>query len=360
MGTDTPRLNASAAAARLGVSIKALRLYERQGLVTPARTPAGYRAYGPEDLARAADIAALRKLGLGLAQVAGVLDGDARHLDAVLAAHEAALDHGIRALVSKLDGVRAMRADLTRGRMPADGDLTRLLGETDAGVAFNLPWPWGGERFECRDIRPLNYIIGSLGSGKTRLALRLADALPGAVFVGLDRLDDDCAAASDALRADPELKSRVGRTSALLVDNGATPSAALTALLVSLEAASPRVRIVDMIEQGLDRATQRALIAHLRERAAAGMRPLFLLTRSTAILDLAAVGPDETILLCPANHSPPARVAPYPGAPGYEAVATCLAAPEVRERIARRPEARAAILRAEQETNTSRSARRST
>ncbi|WP_051421308.1 MULTISPECIES: hypothetical protein [Burkholderia] len=319
MGTDTPRLNASAA-----------------------------------------DIAALRKLGLTLAQVASVLDGDARGLDAALAAHEAALDHGIQALVSKLDGVRAMRAGLARGRMPADGELTRLLGETDAGIAFSLPWPWGGERFECRDIRPLNYIIGSLGSGKTRLALQLADALPGAVFVGLDRLDDDCAAASAALRADPALKSRVDRTSALLAGRGATPSAALTALLVSLEAESPRVRIVDMIEHGLDRATQLALIAHLRECAAVGMRPLFLLTRSTAILDLAAVGPDETILLCPANHSPPARVAPYPGAPGYEAVATCLAAPEVRERIARRPEARAIMLRTEREMNLSRPVRRRT
>jgi len=235
--------------------------------------------------------------------------------------------------------------------MPTDGELTRLVDPGSAGVAFDLPWPWGGERFECRDIRPLNYIIGSLGSGRTRLALRLADALPGAVFVGLDRLDDDCAAAFDALRADPELKSRVDRTAALLAGDGATSSAALTALLVSLEAEGPRVRIVDMIEQGLDQATQRALIAHLRTCAAAGMRPLFLLTRSSAILDLAAVGPDETILLCPANHSPPARVAPYPGAPGYEAVATCLAAPAVRERIARPPEARAMMLGTEREMN---------
>lgn len=93
-----------------------------------------------------------------------------------------------------------------------------------------------------------------------------------------------------------------------------------------------------MIEQDLDRPTQQALIAHLRERATAGMRPRFLLTRSSAILDLSAVGPNETIILCPANHSPPSRVAPYPGAPGYEAVATCLASPGIRERIARRPE----------------------
>ncbi|CAB3756477.1 MerR family transcriptional regulator [Burkholderia sp. MSh2] len=338
MSTSTPRLNASAAAARLGVSIKALRLYERHGLVTPARTPAGYRAYGPDDLARAADIAALRALGLGLAQVASVLDGDARSLDDALAAHEAALDHGIRDLVRKVDKLRAIRAGLARGRMPADGELTRLLDDGGAGVAFSLPWPWGGEWFECRDIRPLNYIIGSLGSGKTRLALRLAEALPGAAFVGLDRLECDGAAARDALRADPALKSRVDRVSASLAGRGATPSAALTALLASLEADGPRALVVDMIEQDLDQPTQQALIALLRERAAAGARPLFLLTRSSSILDLSAVGPDESIILCPANHSPPSRVAPYPGAPGYEAVATCLAAPEIRERIARRPD----------------------
>ena len=70
--------------------------------------------------------------------------------------------------------------------------------------------------------------------------------------------------------------------------------------------------------------------------------PSLVLTRSNAILDLDAVGADETIILCPANHSPPTRVAPYRGAPGYEAVATCLASPEVRARtegvIAWRPQ----------------------
>ena len=69
---------------------------------------------------------------------------------------------------------------------------------------------------------------------------------------------------------------------------------------------------------------------------------LFFLTRSTAILDLEAVGPHEAIIFCPANHSAPLLVAPYPGAPGYEAVASCLASPEVRARsegvIAWRPE----------------------
>ncbi|OXJ13134.1 MerR family transcriptional regulator [Burkholderia sp. AU6039] len=340
MSDATRGLSASEAAMRLGVSVKALRLYERQGLVTPGRTAAGYRAYGPDDLARAAEVAALRALGLSLAQVANVLGGDARSLSDALATHEAALGRGIQDLVGKVDKVRAIRADLARGRMPDDGELTRLLAPAATGVAFSLPWPWDGEWFEFRDIRPLNYIIGSLGSGKTRLAHRLADALPGAAFIGLDRLEDGGAAAFAALRADPALKARVERTSAWLADEGATASAALTVLLAGLEADGAGAFVVDMIEQDLDQPTQAALIACLRQRArAGGLRPLFMLTRSSAILDLSAVGPDEAIILCPANHSPPARVAPYPGAPGYEAVATCLASPATRARVARRPEA---------------------
>jgi len=55
----------------------------------------------------------------------------------------------------------------------------------ELSVAFDLPWPWGGEHFELRDMRPLNYIIGPLGSGKTRLAQRLAVTLPDAAFLGL-------------------------------------------------------------------------------------------------------------------------------------------------------------------------------
>jgi hypothetical protein len=86
-----------------------------------------------------------------------------------------------------------------------------------------------------------------------------------------------------------------------------------------------------MVEQGLDHATQEALIAQLRRREP-GAGPLFLLTLSNAILDLDAVGADEAIIFCPANHAPPYRVAPYSGTPGYEALASCLASPEVRAR----------------------------
>jgi len=133
-----------------------------------------------------------------------------------------------------------------------------------------------------------------------------------AAFLGLDRLEDGGVAAIDLLNADPALKSHVNQALGWLVDEGATKSEALVALLVGLETEGPEVLVVDMIEQDLGQSTQEALITHLRHRVKTGGRPLFLLTRSSAILDLAAVGPDEAIILCPANHSPPARVAPYP------------------------------------------------
>ena len=244
-----------------------------------------------------------------------MLGGDARSLSDALAMHEAALGRDIQDLVGKVDKVRAIRADLARGRMPDDGELTRLLAPAAAGVAFNLPWPWDGEWFEWRDIRPLNYIIGSLGSGKTRLAHRLADALPSAAFIGLDRLDDGGAAAFAALRADPALKARVERTAAWLADEGATASAALTVLLAGLEADGVGALVVDMIEQDLDQPTQAALIACLRQRARAdGMRPLFMLTRSSAILTCRPSAPTKrsfcvprTIARRPASHRSPAH-----------------------------------------------------
>jgi DNA-binding transcriptional MerR regulator len=259
--------------------VKALRLYEQRGFIAPLRSAAGWRVYGPAEMSRAAEIADLRRLGLGFAEIARAFAGG---LEPVLAAHQAALESRIRALAATVEKVRSLRRG-PRGRSEGPS------------VAFDLPWPWGGERFELRDIPAITYITGPLGSGKTRLARRLAETLPGGIFLGLERRTD--------------------------------------ALVRALETEERSALVVDMVEQGLDSENQRRLIGTLRRRGRRA-RPLFLMTRSSAILDLAQVGSDETILYCPANHSPPIRVTPVPGAPGYEAVATCLASPEVRARTA--------------------------
>ena len=325
----------SEAALRLGISAKALRLYEQRGLVAPLRSEAGWRAYGPEAMARIGEVVALRSLGLTLAQVARLLTGDGRGLEAALQAHQGVLEGQLGRLVVAVDRVRAMRHDIAAGKLATVGELVHLAGGArEQAIAFELPWPWGGERFELRDIPQLTYIIGSLGSGKTRLAMRLAEVIPDACFVGLDR---DGAAAEALLADDPALKAEVDQILTWLVDDGAEISPALTALLVAIAGAKATTVVVDMVEQDLGPDTQEALAAYLR-LGAIGKR-LVLMTRSSSILDLQAVGPNEAIILCPANHSMPRRVLPYSGAEGYESVVNCLATPEVRARIAVRPAA---------------------
>lgn len=323
-------LSASEAARHLGVSPKALRLYEQRGLVTPLRSEAGWRTFGPAQMARAAEIVALRAFGLSLSQVARILDGERESLGIALAAHQEVLDARLTALVETIAQVRRMREQLSRGLTPTAEELRQALSTDAPSLAFDLPWPWAGEPFALRDIRPLTFIVGPLGSGKTRFAREIAKAIPSARFLELDR----AARVADVLERktkDAALSARIDHALGWLIDDGATLSDALHVLVAALEDVEPSAIVADLVEQGLDQATQEALIAFVRRRGA-DRAPLFLMTRSTAILDLAAVQPTEMIIFCPANHAPPSVVAPYPGTSGFEAVATCLATPEVRAR----------------------------
>src|SRR5688572_29895942 len=91
-------LSPSQAAAQLGVSTKALRLYEQHGLLKPVRTASGWRTYGAAEMERAAEIATLRALGFSLAQIGRVLRGDPEGLEPALATHQAMLEQRIRKL----------------------------------------------------------------------------------------------------------------------------------------------------------------------------------------------------------------------------------------------------------------------
>lgn len=334
MNRPTAYLSPAEAARQLGVSVKALRLYEEHHLLTPARTQAGWRAYGPTDMQRAREVTAMRSLGLSLSEISRVLRGDeAATLPLTLEAHQASLEARMRDLSSAIGRVHDLRSRIARGEPPSATELASLhAAPSDIVAAFDLPWPWGGERFELRKPKPITYLTGPLFSGKTRLAHCMANTVPGAVFIGLERRNIPPGAT-------PE---RIEQALTWLREDGATSSDALIDLVRAFEAEGPTLLVIDLVEQGLDEATQLSLIAFLRRRAQEAT-PVVLMTRSNAILDLASVGPDEAILFCPANHGPPVYVTPHPGAAGYEAVASCLASPEVRARtegvIAIRPPA---------------------
>src|ERR1700752_2066190 len=57
-----------------GVTVKALRHYDRLGLLKPQRSDAGYRIYTQRNLDRLEQIIALKFLGVPLKQIKAVLD----------------------------------------------------------------------------------------------------------------------------------------------------------------------------------------------------------------------------------------------------------------------------------------------
>src|SRR5690349_12301555 len=62
-------------AKRTGVSVRTLHHYEAVGLLSPdGRTEAGYRLYGDAAALRLQQIRSLRQLGLGLDQIADLLN----------------------------------------------------------------------------------------------------------------------------------------------------------------------------------------------------------------------------------------------------------------------------------------------
>jgi DNA-binding transcriptional MerR regulator len=123
-------LGIGAAAARAGVSERALRYYQQIGLLTPsASTPGGMRRYSEDDLARVARIRQLQNLlGFNLDEIAVVLRGEDRlaeireayhreHTTAAdrreLAAESLRLQEELRATVqAKCQAIEGFLADL--------------------------------------------------------------------------------------------------------------------------------------------------------------------------------------------------------------------------------------------------------
>jgi len=86
----------SIAAELAGLHPQTLRIYEREGLIEPARTPGGTRRYSARDLERLREIAALTDAGLNLVGVKRVLQlqEETRRLQAQVDQLRAQLEDG--------------------------------------------------------------------------------------------------------------------------------------------------------------------------------------------------------------------------------------------------------------------------
>lgn len=87
----------SVAAELSGLGVQTLRLYERHGLIAPARSPGGTRRYSAADLERLARITALAQEGINLAGIGRILGLE--DANAALAAERDQLREYLRAPV---------------------------------------------------------------------------------------------------------------------------------------------------------------------------------------------------------------------------------------------------------------------
>jgi DNA-binding transcriptional MerR regulator len=132
--TMDSHLSPAETARRFGISIKALRLYERHGLLKPLRTANGstgaaWRVYGSDQIARLHQILALKRLGLSLVQIGELLAGvDA--LDPILAVQERVLAKDRERITRALALIRKARTKLASGEILSIDDLTTLTQET--------------------------------------------------------------------------------------------------------------------------------------------------------------------------------------------------------------------------------------
>jgi DNA-binding transcriptional MerR regulator len=122
-GVDPPEfLSAADCAARTGLTVRALRVYEELGLIAPRRSAGGWRQYGPRDLMKLNTIALLKTAGLSLAQIGEVTRNSAAepNLQQILAI--------------QLDTWKRRRADAERGQAIAEAALNRLRADEPLSV----------------------------------------------------------------------------------------------------------------------------------------------------------------------------------------------------------------------------------
>ncbi|MFV2196410.1 MerR family transcriptional regulator [Nocardiopsis sp. LOL_012] len=117
------------------LSPKALRLYERRGLLVPdtVDTYTGYRYYRRSQAERARTIALLRRVGMPLERIGAVLDADGDERRALLDAYRADVVRAHQRAVALLDG---LAGGLSEGRPPPEGDPPRVSGRDVAAQPF--------------------------------------------------------------------------------------------------------------------------------------------------------------------------------------------------------------------------------
>ncbi len=119
-----------------GLTVRALRHYDQLGLLSPlSRTGGGHRCYTGADVRRLHRIVALRSLGISLAEIGTLLDGEPDPA-ALLRRQLGATEERIRAATDLRARLLDVLDSLSRDAEPSARQLLHLIEET---VAMNEP-----------------------------------------------------------------------------------------------------------------------------------------------------------------------------------------------------------------------------
>jgi MerR family transcriptional regulator, thiopeptide resistance regulator len=128
---DETSLSPAQVCKALGVSPKALKIYERRGLIRPHRTAAGWRLFGPTELARLHQIKTLKQLGLTLEEIGTLLEGQLADLGQFLEQQAIALTEQAQRIQRAHALIRRARDSLARGETLTIVDIINLNQESN-------------------------------------------------------------------------------------------------------------------------------------------------------------------------------------------------------------------------------------
>jgi DNA-binding transcriptional MerR regulator len=110
-----------------GVTPRALRHYDRLGLLKPKRTSAGYRAYSMLDIERLEQIVALKFLGIPLRKIGLLITRTPKELARALDAQRRLLEDKRRLFDQAIAALLEAQAALRSGQTPDAGLYRRII-----------------------------------------------------------------------------------------------------------------------------------------------------------------------------------------------------------------------------------------
>lgn len=162
-----------------GLTVSALRFYDREGLLVPAEVDpqTGYRRYSPSQVRSARLLAGMRRVGMPLAEMAAALSAlpDAEVVEDLLDAHVRRLEVGLEDARREVERLRALLPGAPAGWWTARvtvADLVRALGSVRYAVATDPDFPMLGGIL----VEAMEDAVRLVATDRYRLALAEAPA----------------------------------------------------------------------------------------------------------------------------------------------------------------------------------------